>query len=1003
MSDFTLGIDLGPSSAGWAMIAREGKTLENGRRILAGVRIFPEGVDRYQQKREKPRGQQRREARSARRVHQRRGQRKQKLVAILRNAGILPGDPGELSAVLATNPYPLRARGLDEPLTLQEFGRVMFHLNQRRGFKSNRKQGKTKEDGAVAKGTAALKEEMEKAGCRTLGEYLASLDREFRHTDAQSTRLRNRYTVRSMYEDEFEKLWTAQAPHHPEVLTDPLKAKVHDAIFYQRPLRFDPDVIGDCELEAGQKRCPRAHWKGQQFRMLQEINLLQLFDPTIPRERPLTNDERTALAEALATKRRMSFDEIRRLLGLLDSQTFNLEERSKRSYLTGNLVETALRKKPLAAWYESASPQQREEVYSALAEVEDEEDLAAMAADRWGMSEKQIEKLLAIQLPTGYFRVSLAAITKLMPFLEAGHIYSEAKEKAGYALTPTRDVKAHLPPVDEGIPNLTNPLVRRALSEARKVVNAIIREYGKPAEIVVELARDMKLGAAKRRQVFFENNERRKENEAIRDRLIREFNLPNPSRDDVIKFRLWVECNGLCPYTGRVIPAGKLFGPEVQVEHIIPYSRSLDDSYMNKTLCYEDENRHKHNRTPWEAYGDTPERLDAILQRVRPLPYAKRRRFPLKEVDLDKFIERQLNDTRYLSRAAVGYFRLLFEDDQRVRCVKGGTTAELRHQWGLNGILDAEGGNRKTRDDHRHHAVDAAVIAMTTRSALQRLSTVKYAAAPKELAPPWESFRDDLADAVRSVKVSHRPARRIAGPLHEETGLGWTGEAGTYVRRVAVGALTPAMVEKIRDPAIRDIVKQRCQERGIELRGSKAMGKAMTDPPLTMPSGVPIRRVRILTNESKAVPLRAIGGTIVRAALTGGNHHVAIYEEEGEGRSRWTGEVVTRFEASRRLREGIPVVRRDCGDSKRFRMSLCINDMVTITDPAAGTEDLYRVQKTSSDAGGNRPDIVFRLHCAAQLDDRSSEVRIRSWDKLREYKVRKVVVGPLGRIKPAND
>jgi len=364
MANYVLGLDLGSNSVGWAMITKEGKTLNNNLPILSGVRVFPEGLDQLNQKKEKPRGQDRRMARGQRRTRQRRSSRRERLATTLQNAGMLPKDGDELSALLAVDPYPLRAKGLDESLSMHEFGRVLYHLCQRRGFQSNRKQEKSKEDGKVAKETAELQDLIDTAGCRTLGEYLAKLDDAFRHNSLESNRIRNRYTLRAMYKNEFAMLWDAQATFHPDTLTDDLRDKVHHAIFFQRPITWDKDKIGDCELEEGEKRCPKAHWLGQQFRLLQEINLLRVLDAG-GEERPLTADERTILVAALTPKSKLTFDKIRQLLQFFDWQTFNLESQSKRKYLEGNPVEAALQKKSLKKWYNNASDELREEIYAA--------------------------------------------------------------------------------------------------------------------------------------------------------------------------------------------------------------------------------------------------------------------------------------------------------------------------------------------------------------------------------------------------------------------------------------------------------------------------------------------------------------------------------------------------------------------------------------------------------------------------------------------------------------
>ncbi len=991
MSGYTLGLDIGTNSVGWAAMWDDTRTDPPGR-IKAGVRIFPEGVARTSTGREEPSGQTRREARSARRVHARRRGRKRKLRKLLQAHGLLPTDEKELARLMATDPYPLRARALDDPLTLHEVGRVLYHLCQRRGFKSNRKSS-GQSDGKVAKETAALQEEIDQSGCRTLGEYLASIGRELTHGE----RVRNRYTLRAMYEHEFTSIWDAQQAAHPNVLTDDLCEAVHQAIFFQRPIIWNRATIGRCELEPEEVRAPRGHWVGQQFRMLQEVAHLRLVDP-YGEVNPLADEQRSMLIGALGVKKELTFAKIRELLNLTDAHEFTLESGNlgKREKLYGNEIEWRFRTK-LGKAYTDAPEELKNHMWDAVAETEDPDELRRIATEEWGLSDKQLDKLFPFPVPSGRFNYSVKAMRRLIPHLVAGYVLSEAKERAGYEVLPGPVEGDRLPPVADAVPNLTNPIVRRGLTEVRKVVNAVVREYGKPTAIRVELARDAKDSAQRRQERHLENLNRARENAEIEERLKTEFNLASPSRNDIVKFRLWEECAHECPYSGEPIPKHKLFTADVEIEHIIPYSRSLDDSYMNKTLCMQAENRIKHNQTPFEAYGDKPEAWEAILQRVRKLPFPKRRRFVRKHIELDDFIERQLNDTRYISRAARRYLESL---GVPVMVARGDTTHELRRQWGLNDLLGPATVGPKPRSDHRHHAVDAAVVAMTGQGHLQRLAHVKFDPRRPELPPPWPSFRDDLAATVADIIVSHRPTRRLAGGLHAETRYGATERDGIYVTRKPVGDLTPAMIERIRDPAIRDIIKKECNRRGIALAGSKAVGKALADPPPTMPSGVPIKRVRVTTPASNAVAIRSENGKATAYVDPGDTHHIEIFQVgDPKGKASLTGRAVSRYEAHGRLQRGEPVINRFGQTGKTFRMSLCKNDMVMLTVDKG--EKLHATVALSLSGFG--VDIRFRLHASADKENASSQVRIRTWAALNRLKPRKVTVDVLGRVHPCND
>ena len=261
MSDVILGLDLGANSIGWALIDEEGQRL-----LSAGVRVFPEGVDRDQQGGEVSKNVQRRMARSIRRQIARRSRRKAKLRTLLLESGLLPAVAGlpredpqrvrwEHETYQAVDPYTLRRRALREKLGPEELGRLLLHLNQRRGFESNRRadRAKRKETSEMLREISGLAEDM---GDKTLGEYLADL-RDDDPTRHHFTRLRGMHTNRAMYRQELDRIWSVQQHHHPGLLTDDLKQRVDEIIFFQRRMYWPASVIGHCEIEPRHPRCPR--------------------------------------------------------------------------------------------------------------------------------------------------------------------------------------------------------------------------------------------------------------------------------------------------------------------------------------------------------------------------------------------------------------------------------------------------------------------------------------------------------------------------------------------------------------------------------------------------------------------------------------------------------------------------------------------------------------------------------------------------------------------------
>ena len=990
MNSYTLGLDIGSNSIGWALLNIGNKPSV----IDIGVRVFPEGVDRDTKGAEKSKNATRREARGSRRIKRRRHLRRAKLIKTLKETGLLPSNNAQINDLLTTEPYALRAKGLNERLELYEFGRVLFHINQRRGFKSNRKTGKANESSKISKEAGELQEKINKANCRTLGEYFAQINPE-------EDRIRGHYTFRSMYEEEFEKLWEKQQKFYPDIFTNDLRTEIrNEIIFYQRPLKPTEHLIGDCDLELSEKRCSRGDWYARRFRLLQDVNNLKILNPDGSEEK-LTFEQREKLLKQLEQKKELTWDEIRKLLGLMKTQIFNLEA-GKMSKLKGDVFTAEMRKKSIFGpkKWDVLDKCEKIQLNEWLVEMDDDE-LVEKLSSEYDLNDEQIDRVLKISLPQGYTRFSRKAIIKLLEFMEQGALTSEAIA----VVYPDRDkvekgeILAKLPlPKD-----LRNPIVNKALFEVRKVANAIIREYGKPKNIAIEMARDVKGSFKERQEIHFKILDNEKRNDEVRTKLIGDLNIHNPKRDDVIKYKLWEECNRQCPYTGKQIAQHQLFGdnPEFQIEHILPYSRSLDDSYMNKTLCCVIENRLKGNQIPYEFYNKDKEKYDQIKQRIKTLPWPKRQKFLQKEIELDTCISRELNDTRYICKEVIKYLKQL---GIYVRGTRGKITAELRHQWGLNNILDLTGADMKNRDDHRHHAIDAAVVAVTNNEHLRRLAESKYSHLEHGFAEPWDGFRAELEEKNNQITVSHRVCRKVSGALHEETSYGPTGlkdEKGQdiFVYRKKLEDLTIPKIGKIVDPVVRRLIERRLIKNSIDLSTNQKIPKEVWEKPLYMKKtksdkNIPIKKVRIREVFNNMIEIKNKDGEPYRAVAPGRNHHIEIFEyNDKKGELKKGGVVVTMFEAVRRKKDREAVIKRDHGQGKKFVCSLAINE-VFMLEMNDGPKLLHRVQKISSNK-----QIYFRPHTFAG-DLQKHKGKSKCPNTLKGYKV---TVDPLGRIWRAND
>jgi CRISPR-associated endonuclease Csn1 len=314
-------------------------------------------------------------------------------------------------------------------------------------------------------------------------------------------------------------------------------------------------------------------------------------------------------------------------------------------------------------------------------------------------------------------------------------------------------------------------------------------------------------------------------------------------------------------------------------------------------------------------------------------------------------------------------------------------TAEVRRHWGLNDVLRDDGLDLKNREDHRHHAVDAIVVALTNRSRLQQLSAaVQHGTLPE----PWDGFRSEVANIVNQINISYRSRRGVSGALHEETIYGPTTNPGEFVYRKPLEALTPAMIEDIRDPAIQRLVSKRLAQFGIAPGDKKKIPAEAWKETLTMPSGVAVKKVRLLRRDQT---ICLVSDARVAYVKPGNTHHIALFELPSGKRELIA---ISVLEATQRIKRRLPVVQKThpTEANAKFIMSLSQNEMVLMDHN--GATGLYRFDTAAATSG----QMWFRFHTAG---GKSSEKLGVVSKKPNTFQGRKVTVDPLGRIRWAND
>jgi CRISPR-associated endonuclease Csn1 len=1064
---YRLGLDIGTNSIGWCVYRLNDKMQPEGIH-RAGVRIFSDGREA---KTAASLAAARRLKRQMRRRHDRVLKRQQRFMQILIEAGLMPADPEQRSTLSLLDPYELRARALDEKLSPSELGRALYHLCKRRGFQSSRKdQGEDeKESGKIKEAIRQTREMMESHGCRTYGEYLAAEHSERRGVRARSTpdgKGYIHYPQRAMVADEFDQIWQAQNRHHPDICTDKVRDELRDSLLFQRKLR--PVEPGTCIFEANEPRIPLCSPLQQRFRLLQELNNIRIGGPL--EQRPLSLEERDRLKDILYREDKLTFAAIKKCLAVPRNVPLNLESGKKRE-LKGDVVSAAFCSKTALGddWWKLSAIQQEALamlVENAVTQEELVEALSALPKDV-GYAKKvvrgephrvdvyyralfllpnaftagQIAGMSAIRLPDGYGSLSRRALEKIVPQLESDVItYDQAVRQAGYVSHSDfydGEIYERLPyygvllksytspmpsaknPDERQYGRLANPTVHIGLNQIRLVVNEMLRRWGWPEEIVVEVAREFGLSGQRRREIEKEQEENQKRNESLNERL-RDLKQ-RENRENRQRLMLWDELGGEdamdrhCVYSGQRLSMQKLFSAEIEIDHILPYSRTLDDSLGNKILCLASANRIKRNQTPYEAFGHSPKGYDwqDILSRAERLPGRKAARFreealndyvnrsglsPAELADYgfqegDGFLARHLTDTAYLSRVARRYLTAVCSPN-KVWVVTGRVTSKLRYQWKLDAILDKDG-TGKNRNDHRHHAVDAAVVALCDRSMLQKMSAAAKEAEAlgenrlfKDLPLPWVGFKEELEEIVEKIVISHRPSHAPEAGLHNDTNYGFRdgpdkkGGAPLVVHRVPLESLKNSKdAEKVHDAILR--------EKLIQVLGS-SVGAEAKSRLLAFSEKTGIRRVRIAERISVIPIHHRKTGQAYRYVKGDGNYCYDIFQLES---GKWAGDVVSLFDANQpgfKLKSGVS------RSGMPLMMRLRKNDVIAIEED--GKRKLLRVAKFSDGI------IALAEHQESNVDSRDREKDSgfsylrKSHGPLRDLKARLVGIDPLGYV-----
>ncbi|MDA8127565.1 MAG: type II CRISPR RNA-guided endonuclease Cas9 [Betaproteobacteria bacterium] len=975
--NLTFGFDIGIASVGWAVLAPN-------RIVALGVRAF----DKAETSKEgESLNLARRSARLMRRRLYRRAWRQTKVARLLKREGLI--SDAQLfhnQRITPVAPWQLRVDGLDRLLTPEEWARVIYHLCKHRGFHwiSRAEEKKVGEDtkgegGKVKQGLAATGRMMHEKGYRTAAEMVLA---EF--PDAQ----RNKHgdygkaLSRALLAEEIAILFQRQRAlgnlHTSEAFQTAILGsgdRKSGLFWLQKPALSGDNLLkmlGRCTFEKTEYRAPKASFTAERHVWLTRLNNLRIV--VDGETRPLNDQERhIALPLPYNQAGDLTHKQLRAALvktGVLD-ESFRFAKFPYAQSADGKAKdpESAVLVK-LPAWQElhkllkDKGLETEWQGMAGAALAGNPELLDSMA---WVLSvykdDVEVERELGKLNPPGgqamidalgevhfdkFSNLSLKALRQIVPHMETGLRYDEACESAGYHHSQLFKLgegdERYLPPFYSGrdkngrmvfnddmdIPR--NPVVLRALNQARKVMNALIREYGSPASVHIEMARDLSRPMDERSKIKKLQDEYRDKNDKDKAAFAAEYGIPAKSRE-FEKFQLYREQQGKCAYSLEPLDLNRVLHDigYAEVDHALPYSRSFDDSKNNKVLVLARENRNKGNATPYEYLDGANDserwrQFGAWVEGNKTYRLAKRTRLLRKNFGTEEakdFSERNLNDTRYICKFFKNYierYLKLADDGESKRCVvlSGQLTAFLRARWGLMKIRS---------DSDRHHALDAVVVAVCSHNMVKRLSDYSrrkeleavrdgfvdlatgeivshamHRQLKEHFPDPWPDFRDELEarlfkddpaqlriaveglgtysqnalDALRPLFVSRAVQRRRGGALHQDTirSARLLNKGQSHVS-VQLQKLKTSDLDNIvgasdpRNSTLIELLRMRLDEHNGD--GKKAFAEPIYKPSAPGKKAPQIRTVKLASTQKSGMHVR--GGV----ADLGDMLHVAVY------------------------------------------------------------------------------------------------------------------------------
>ncbi len=783
--NFSFNFEIGKGQIGWSIyeVNEHGSLLQLHK---AGVRVFSEGVN---PKNNETLNSIRRANRISRRKRDRLVRRKKTLLNYLIKFNLLPSNRKALESIKGLNVYELRTKAIREKLELIELGRILLHINKRRGYLSYKSIISSDYRLEIAR-IKKFEEFLTQKKYPTIGcylNYLNSKNKALRFRDPKDF-----LPGRHLYENEFDKIVAAQKKFHPE-LADKIWQRIREIIFFQRPFKNAGEGNVKCRIFPDEDVVPKYSLGFQKILLLQKIDRLKVLDENANLGELSREEKKIVYTKIVETFDEISLDSIQLLLDK-KQKIILYGDASRKLGFTSYVNEARVL---LKHKFEKDPGFNLDIVFERL-----NSDRHKLNSDFFlndlGIDCLVYEKLIDLNQPIGHSYYSQKAISLILNLVENYSFSLEmALEKA-----KVENFSELILPVEKNEHSSLHPTLGNIINQLEILIGFLIKGYGLPRVIKYEVSEELKLSKRTKKEINSKKIKTASRKQHAKEILNKVYHVNEPSYDQVARFVLWEELkkdsdsgNRLCPFTLQPITFEQLLSKDIVIVTLLPFSRTLNDSFDNKTICYRSAANEKGNRTVWEAFSSNSNyEFEKILKNCTLLPGAKSKHFfrkpSLAFLDYEQLIALQLQDKSFVSEIMKS---VLVKYCKNIITVSNKIVSLVEFALRLPKI-DIK--------DYRVHALRAVCMGGISKEFLDSFAKENVGIDEITCKEPCSDFYKVLPKILEDIKISRKENHKKNGKLHDETFYGEIKHPNNYEKELGVNLVVRKKIEDFRNSDI---------------------------------------------------------------------------------------------------------------------------------------------------------------------------------------------------------